>query len=153
MDYYPTISAEETKNKEINLDLNKKLVRFTTHFKNTSTTRNTHTKQNNGIYNTCHGLLSQEWIDGKNWSLLWYVMLIKVMNSTYIWFRVVLVSSRNILSGRLYWPELQHLRYKTKKHTRTEEPLNKVPNSGILRHAPELKPYWKIIDTICLSPL
>ena len=73
-------------NKEINLDLNKKLVRFITHLKNTSTTRQTvkktHTKQNNGIYNTCHGLLSQEWIDGRYWSPLWYVMLTKVMNST-----------------------------------------------------------------------
>ena len=50
-------------------DLNKKLVRFITDLKNTSTTRetvkkNTHAKQNNGIYNSCHGLLSQEWIDG-----------------------------------------------------------------------------------------
>ena len=56
-------------NKEINRDLNKKLVRFITHLNNTSTTRQavtkTHTKQNNGIYNTCHGLLSQEWIDGR----------------------------------------------------------------------------------------
>ena len=73
-------------NKEINLDLNKKLVRFITHLKNTSTTRQTvkktHTKQNNGIYNTYHGLLSQEWIDGRYWSPLWYVMLTKVMNST-----------------------------------------------------------------------
>ena len=66
MDYYPTISVQETKNnKEINLDLNKKLVRFTTYLKNISTTPNTHTQQNNGIYNTCHGLLSQAWIDGR----------------------------------------------------------------------------------------
>ena len=66
VDYYPTISAQGTKNnKEINLDLNKKLVRFTTHLKNTSTTRNTHAKQNSGIDNNCHGLLSQEWIDGR----------------------------------------------------------------------------------------
>ena len=44
VDYYPAISVQETKNnKEINLDLNKKLVRFTTHLKNTSITRNTHT--------------------------------------------------------------------------------------------------------------
>ena len=43
-------------NKEINLDLNKKLARFITHLKNTSTTRQsvkkTHTKQKDGIYNT-----------------------------------------------------------------------------------------------------
>ena len=82
MDYYPIISAQETKqtnkqnnlltltvsceksclirekkvknkwinnNKEINLDLNKKLVRFITHLKNASTThqavKKTHTKQ------------------------------------------------------------------------------------------------------------
>ena len=38
--------------------------------------------KNNGIYNTCHGLLSQEWIDGRYLSSLWYVMLTKVMNST-----------------------------------------------------------------------
>ena len=59
---------EKNNNKEINLDLNKKLVRFVTHLMNTSTTRRTvektHTKQNNGIYNTCHGLISQEWILG-----------------------------------------------------------------------------------------
>ena len=66
------LSEEKKKNnnnKEINLDLNKKLARFITHLKNTSTTRpsvkKTHTKQNNGIYNTYHGLLSQEWIDGR----------------------------------------------------------------------------------------
>ena len=56
-------------NKEISLDLNKKLVRFITHLKNTNTARQTviktHTKQNNEIYNTCHGLLSQKLIDGR----------------------------------------------------------------------------------------
>ena len=56
-------------NKEINLDLNEKLARFITHLKNASTTqqsvKKTHTNQNNGIYNTYHGLLSQEWIDGR----------------------------------------------------------------------------------------
>ena len=121
MDYYPTISAQETKqtnkqnnlltltvsyeksclirrkkkvknkwinnNKEINLDLNKKLVRFITHLKNTSIAqqtvkKHTYTKQNNGINNPCHGLLSQEWIDGSYWSPLWNVMLTKVINST-----------------------------------------------------------------------
>ena len=53
--------------KEINFDLNKKLVRFITHLKNTRQTW--HDKQlikNNGIYNTYHGLLSQEWIDGRH---------------------------------------------------------------------------------------
>ena len=50
--------------KEINFDLNKKLVRFITHLKNTSTTQQT-VKKNNGMYNTCNGLLSQEWIDGR----------------------------------------------------------------------------------------
>ena len=60
-------------------------IRFITHLKNISTSRQTakkKTKKNNGIYNTCHGLLSQEWIDGRYWSPLWYVMLTKVMNST-----------------------------------------------------------------------
>ena len=74
-------------NKEINLYLKKKVVRFITHLKNKSNKRqtvkkNTPAKQNNGIYNTYHGLLSQEWIDGRYWSPLWYVMLTKVMNST-----------------------------------------------------------------------
>ena len=38
--------------------------------------------KNNVIYNTCYGPLSQEWIDGRYWPPLWYVMLTKVMNST-----------------------------------------------------------------------
>ena len=53
---------------------------------------NTHTAQkqfkitagrnkNNEISNTYNGSLSQEWIDGRHWSSLWYVMLTKVMNS------------------------------------------------------------------------
>ena len=117
-------------NKEIKLDLNKKLVRFITQLKDKSTRRQTvkktHTKQNNGIYNTYHGLLSQEWIDRRYWSLLWYIMLTKVMNSTSLWFRVVLASSRNNVSGRVYWPERQHPSYKTTNHSRTEEPLNKI---------------------------
>ena len=53
-------------NREINLDLNKKLVRFITQ----TVKKHTHTKQNNGICNTHHGLLSQEWIDGRYWSML-----------------------------------------------------------------------------------
>ena len=91
MDYYPTISAQETKqtnkifnlnlkltwtvsckkrclirrkkenkwinnNKEINLDLDKKLVRFIPHLKNTSTTRQTvkktHKKKQSNAYIT-----------------------------------------------------------------------------------------------------
>ena len=48
----------------MNFDLNKKLVRFVTHLKNTSTTGQT-IKKNNEIYNTCYGLLSEEWIDGR----------------------------------------------------------------------------------------
>ena len=38
--------------------------------------------KSNGIYNTYHGLLSQEWIDGRYWSPFWYVMLTKVMKNT-----------------------------------------------------------------------
>ena len=57
--------------KEINFDLNKKLVRFITHLKNTSTTRQTvKKKEKKGIYNACHWLLSQEWIDRRYWSPL-----------------------------------------------------------------------------------
>ena len=80
-----------------------------------------------GISNTCHRLLFKEWIDGRYWSLPWCAMLTKVMNSTKLWFRVVLASNRNILSSRLYWPEPQHPWFKTTKYTWTEEPLKKIP--------------------------
>ena len=66
--------------KEINFDLNKKLVRFITHLKNTSTTWQTvkrKQKKAMGYITPAMG-----WIDGKYWSPLWYVMLTKVMNST-----------------------------------------------------------------------
>ena len=121
MDYYLTVSAQETKetnkinkltisceksclirreekdkkvknkwinnNKEINLDLNKKLVRFITHLKNASTTdkqlkKHTQNKTMEYITSGMGYLLSHEWIDGRYWSPLWYVMLTKVMNST-----------------------------------------------------------------------
>ena len=39
-------------------------------------------KKRNGMYNTYHGPQSQEWIDGGYWSLLWYVMVTKIMNYT-----------------------------------------------------------------------
>ena len=55
-------------NKEINVDLNKKLVRFITDRIQTlqdKELKNTQKKQKSGIYNGYHGLLSQGWIDGR----------------------------------------------------------------------------------------
>ena len=77
--------------------------------------------ENNGTYNSFHELLSQEWIDGRYWLSLWYVM-----GSTLLWFSDVLESRRNILSRRLYWPEPPHPCFKRNKYTQTEEPLNKI---------------------------
>ena len=60
-----------------------------TRLKNTSTTLKTIKTtagrkkiKNNGICNTYDGPLSQEQIDGRYWSSLWYVMLTKVMSKT-----------------------------------------------------------------------
>ena len=50
--------------------------------------------KNSRIYNTFNGSPLQEWIDWRYWSLLWYVRLTKVMNNTYVWFRIVLVSTQ-----------------------------------------------------------
>ena len=64
------------------------------------------------------------------------------MNSTQLWFRVVLASSCNILSGRLYWPKPQHPWFKTTKHTRKEEPLNKIPTL----ESSDMLQKWNLIE-------
>ena len=65
--------------------------------------------EKSGIYNIYHEPLSQEWH--------WYVMLTKVMNTLYLWFRAVLASSpRDILSTRL----------KSINLTQTEESFNEI---------------------------
>ena len=64
--------------------------------------------KDSGIYNSYYGPLSQEWIDERHWFPHWHVSLTKVISNTWLLFRVVLASSRNILSGRLYWLEPQH---------------------------------------------
>ena len=80
--------------------------------------------KNSGMYNTYHGTLSTDPCS---------YMSVNHSNGQYK-IRVALTSSCNILWGRLYWLEPQHL-------------------STIFRHAPEMKPHWKIIDAICLSLL
>ena len=85
MDYYPKISAQEIKkgNKQNNLLaltvsceklFNQKKqnfwFRFITrllalHDKQFKTTAGEKKQKNNGTYDTCHGLISQEWIDGR----------------------------------------------------------------------------------------
>ena len=64
----------------------KKFVRFirvwkiqALHGKQLRTTVGRKIIKNSGIYNTYHGPLSQEWIDGRYWSPHWYVRLTKVM--------------------------------------------------------------------------
>ena len=51
--------------------------------------------KNSGKYNTCHGPLSQKWIDGRYWSSLLYALLTQVMSNLFPGFRFVLESIRS----------------------------------------------------------
>ena len=90
------------------------------------------------------------------WGILILVLIFNVNQSNeqyIIWFWDVLASSRNIISCRLHWPEPEDPWFKRAKDTRTKNPSIKSQFYNALRHAPELKPHWKVVNTICLIPL
>ena len=94
------------------------------HGKQLNTTVGWEKKLKNGIYNTYY------WATMDRWEILIPALicsLTKVIKNTKLWFWVVLGSSRNILSDSLCWLDLQHPWFKTTKHTRIKESLNKIP--------------------------
>ena len=98
----------------------KHFIKYHKHYKEKIKTTTERKKKKTSRCSTFSGPLSQEWIKGRYWSLLWYATLTKLINITKLWFRVLLESC----PCRLYWIDPQRPWYKTTWCTRTKKPLN-----------------------------